>query len=137
MSDKREEHSEKRATVDHQTVPLAEERAELTTEKVVDRRVRITRTTHADEKILETELSQEEVVIEHVIKNEPVEEGQIPQVRQEGEILIIPVIEEQVEIIRRYVLKEEVHVRKIKNTETHQEKVILRRQEFTLSRDEE
>lgn len=120
-----------------QTLPLAEEQAEITKTKVVDRRVRLTRTTHSDEKVLETELSQEQVIVEHVIKNEPVDENNIPQVREEGDILIIPVVEEQVEIIKRYVLKEEVHIRKVKKTELYQEKVILRRQEFDISTDEE
>lgn len=120
-----------------QTLSLAEEQAEITKTKVVDRRVRLTRTTHSDEKVLETELSQEQVIVEHVIKNEPVDENKIPQVREEGDILIIPVVEEQVEIIKRYVLKEEVHIRKVKKTELYQEKVILRRQEFDISTDEE
>lgn len=136
MSDKHDDNETTKPGAE-QTLTLAEEQAEITKTKVVDRRVRLTRTTHAEEKVLETELSQEQVVVEHVLKNVPVEENNIPQVREEGDTLIIPVIEEQVEIIRRYVLKEEVHIRKVKKTEPYQETVILRRQEFDISTDEE
>lgn len=136
MSDKHDDNETTKPGAE-QTLTLAEEQAEITKTKVVDRRVRLTRTTHAEEKVLETELSQEQVVVEHVLKNVPVEENNIPQVREEGDTLIIPVIEEQVEIIRRYVLKEEVHIRKVKTTEPYQETVILRRQEFDISTDEE
>lgn len=136
MSDKHDDNETTKPGAE-QTLTLAEEQAEITKTKVVDRRVRLTRTTHSEEKVLETELSQEQVVVEHVLKNVPVEENNIPQVREEGDTLIIPVIEEQVEIIRRYVLKEEVHIRKVKKTEPYQETVILRRQEFDISTDEE
>lgn len=136
MSDKHDDNETTKPGAE-QTLTLAEEQAEITKTKVVDRRVRLTQTTHAEEKVLETELSQEQVVVEHVLKNVPVEENNIPQVREEGDTLIIPVIEEQVEIIRRYVLKEEVHIRKVKTTEPYQETVILRRQEFDISTDEE
>lgn len=122
------EHSE--------TIPLAEEQAEVSTQRVVDRRVRIQRSTTSAEKLLEAELWHEEVEIKHVEKNEPVEEGYFPQVRHEGDVLIVPVIEEQVEIIRRYVLKEEVHIHKLKKSEQFQQTVTLRSQEIEISKED-
>lgn len=120
----------------HQTIPLAEEQAEVSTQRVVDRRIRINRSTTTAEQLLETELWHEEVEIKHVEKNEPVEEGYFPQVRQEGDVLIVPVIEEQVEIIRRYVLKEEVHIHKLKKSEQFQQKVTLRSQEIEINKED-
>ncbi|WP_435927509.1 DUF2382 domain-containing protein [Dryocola sp. BD613] len=119
------------------TVSLAEERVELGTKKVVDRRVRLKRSTRAEEKLIETELTHEDVVIERVAKNEAVKAGNIPQVRQEGDVTIIPIIEERIEIIKYYVLTEEVHVIKNLRTETHQENIILRSQEINISTEDE
>ena len=105
----------------HEIIPLAEEQAEATT---------------TAEKLLETELWHEEVEIKHIEKNETLEEGYFPQVRQEGDVLVVPVIEEQVEIIRRHILKEEVHIHKLKKNEQFQQKVTLRSQEIEISKED-
>ncbi|GLR11083.1 hypothetical protein COO59_15130 [Mixta theicola] len=123
-------------TEQHEAIPLAEEQAAVSTQRVVDRRIRIDRSTTTAEKLLEAELWHEEVEIEHVEKNEPVTEGYFPQVRQEGDVLIVPVIEEQVEIIRHYVLKEEVHIHKLKKSEQFQQKVTLRSQEIEINKED-
>ncbi|AUY23981.1 MAG: DUF2382 domain-containing protein [Mixta calida] len=120
----------------HEIIPLAEEQAEVTTTRVVDRRIRIHRSTTTAEKLLETELWHEEVEIKHIEKNETLEEGYFPQVRQEGDVLVVPVIEEQVEIIRRHILKEEVHIHKLKKNEQFQQKVTLRSQEIEISKED-
>lgn len=125
--------TEKDLTSSKNTVSLAEERVELGTEKVVDRRVRLTRSTRTDEKFIETELTHEEAVIERVSKNEAVKPGNIPQARQEGDVTIIPIIEERIEIVKYYVLTEEIHIIKKLRTETHQENITLRSQEINIS----
>ncbi|MGD8205884.1 YsnF/AvaK domain-containing protein [Pantoea sp. FN0305] len=125
-----------KVTEQHEAIPLAEEQAEVSTQRVVDRRIRISRSTTTAEKLLETELWHEEVKIEHIEKNEPVEAGYFPEVRQEGDVLIVPVIEEQVEIIRHYILKEEVHIHKLKKSEQFQQKVTLRSQEIEINKED-
>jgi len=129
--------TEKEQARSENTVPLAEERVELGTKKVVDRRGRITRSTRADEKLLETELTHQDAVIKRVLKNEAVKPGNIPQIRQEGDVTIIPVFEERVEIVKYYVLTEEVHVIKNLRKETHQENITLRSQEINISTEDE
>ncbi len=129
--------TEKELTSPKNTVSLAEERVELGTKKVVDRRVRITRSTRADEKLIEAELTHEDALIKRISINEAVSPGNIPQVRQEGEVTIIPVIEERVEIVKYYVLTEEIHVIKKIRKETHQENIILRSQEINISTEDE
>ncbi|MDY0922613.1 DUF2382 domain-containing protein [Leclercia sp. CFBP8987] len=115
------------------TVTLAEERLELGTKKVVDRRVRITRATRVDEKNITAELTQENADIKRFAKNEVLEAQNIPQIRQEGDVTIIPIIEERVEIIKHYVLTEEIHIIKKRSTERHQEIITLRSQEIIIS----
>jgi len=119
------------------TVTLAEERVELGTKKVVDRRVRITRATRVDEKNITAELTQENADIKRFAKNEVLEAQNIPQIRQEGDVTIIPIIEERVEIIKHYVLTEEIHIIKKRSTERHQEIIRLRSQEIIISTEDE
>jgi len=119
------------------TVTLAEERVELGTKKVVDRRVRITRATRVDEKNITAELTQENADIKRFAKNEVLEAQNIPQIRQEGDVTIIPIIEERVEIIKHYVLTEEIHIIKKCSTERHQEIITLRSQEIIISTEDE
>lgn len=119
------------------TVTLAEERLELGTKKVVDRRVRITRATRVDEKNITAELTQENADIKRFAKNEVLKAQNIPQIRQEGDVTIIPIIEERVEIIKHYVLTEEIHIIKKRSTERHQEIITLRSQEIIISTEDE
>jgi stress response protein YsnF len=77
-------------------------------------------------------LQHEKVEVERVPVDRPVEA--IPSVRQEGDVTIIPVVEEVVKIERHLVLKEEVHIRRVKQTERYQETITLRRQEAVISR---
>ncbi|WP_194208392.1 YsnF/AvaK domain-containing protein [Superficieibacter sp. 1612_C1] len=118
------------------TMPLAEEKIAVSKEKIVDRRIQISRKTVSDEEIIEAELTREEAIIHRVTKNEIIQPDNIPTARQEGDVYIIPVIREEVEIIRRQVLVEEIHVKKILTNEHFQESVVLRRQELDISTDE-
>ena len=59
----------------------------------------------------------------------------VPPIRQEGDITIIPVVEEIVVVERRLVLKEEVRVRRMSKKEQHQETVVLRQQEAVVTRE--
>lgn len=118
------------------TMPLAEEKIAVSKEKIVDRHIQISRKTVSDEEIIEAELTREEAIIHRVTKNEIIQPDNIPTARQEGDTYIIPVIREEVEIIRRQVLVEEIHVKKILTNEHFQESVVLRRQELDISTDE-
>lgn len=121
---------------DEATLKLAEEQVEITKHRHVDAKVELHRTTHSRDELLETELTRENVEILHIPRGEVVNDDSLPQVRQEGDVLIIPVIEEEVEIIRRKVLKEEVHIIKHQATEKFRQSVTLRNQEVTITKDE-
>jgi stress response protein YsnF len=55
-------------------------------------------------------------------------------VREEGDTIIIPIVEEVLTIERRLVLKEEVRIRRIRETERYQERVTLRKQQAVVNR---
>lgn len=114
---------------------LSEEQVSVDRERKIDAVFRLTRTTQAREEVVEAELMHEQVEIRHVLRNQILEEGIIPQVREEHGVLIIPVIEEQIEVIRRQVLKEEIHVITRTTSEKYRQKVILRQQDVTIVKD--
>lgn len=123
------------ASGEEQRLPLIEENATLDKARVLDSRISIERTTTSAEELLETELARDEVEIKHIAKNQLVEDDYSAEVRYEGDLLIIPVIEERVEIIRRKVLKEEIHIRKVKTVEPYQQNVLIRSQEVKIRKE--
>jgi uncharacterized protein (TIGR02271 family) len=78
-------------------------------------------------------LASEHVEIERTPMNKRVEAA--PAVRQEGDTIVIPIIEEILVVERHLMLKEEVRVRRVHSNENYRERVTLRRQEATITRD--
>ena len=56
------------------------------------------------------DVKHDEIAVERIAINRPVEDGQVPAVRHEGETLIIPVLEEVLVTEKRLMLVEEIHV---------------------------
>src|SRR5271154_3020646 len=98
-------------------IPLLEEELSVAKRVVETARVRVSRITHDHEQIVEEMLQHEKVEVERVPVGRPVDA--MPSIRQEGDVTIIPVVEEVLKVERRLVLKEEVHIRRIKTTERH------------------
>ena len=115
------------------TLALQEER--LTVSKRVRRtRVRASRGTVERHVAVDEPVAKEEVVIKRVPIGREVDE--VPPVRVENGVTIVPVVEEEVVVLRRLILKEEVHLERVRTTERHVETVTLRRQEVTVTRTE-
>ena len=54
--------------------------------------------------------------------------------REDGDTLIIPIVEEVVVVQRRLVLKEEVRVRRKRETQPYRQCVVVRKQEAVITR---
>jgi len=117
---------------DQEVIPLHEEQVSIGTRRVVTGRVKVATVTHSREELVEQLLRKERVEIERVPVGQVVQE--VPQVREEGDVTIIPVVEETVFVQRRLVLKEEVRIRRTYETQNYQERVALRRQEAVITR---
>ena len=52
--------------------------------------------------------------------------SEAPQTRQDGDTLIVPILEEVLVVEKRLILKEELHIRKHSSERTEQHKVRLR-----------
>lgn len=113
-------------------IPIIEEKAILGKQVVETGKVRISKRISEHEELIDEPLFREEVTVERVPINQYVD--QAPQVRQEGDVMIIPVVQEQLVMQKRLVLVEELRVRK-QIIETHQpQSVTLRREEIDVSR---
>jgi uncharacterized protein (TIGR02271 family) len=122
-------------TAAEEVLKLAEEQVTLSKQKVVDGRVTVTRFTSEHDEVINTLLNREKVEVEHVAKTQRVES--MPDIREENGVLIIPVVEEEVEVIRRLVLKEELHIRKVQESVPFQEVVTRRKQHVKVEKDDD
>ena len=121
------------ATNEQETVvQLLEEELSVDKRVIETGRVKVSRVTHSHEQIVDELLHHEKVEVERIPVDRPIEV--MPSIRQEGDVTIVPVVEEILKVERGLVLKEEVHIRRIKTIERHQQQVTLRRQEATVSR---
>ncbi len=111
---------------------LAEEQAVVSRRVVAGATVRVATTTSVREQQIDEALSRETIEIERVPVGRVVEAT--PDIRQEGDVTIVPVMEEVLVVERRLVLKEEVRIRRVRTAEAHRETVRLRFQEATVTR---
>jgi uncharacterized protein (TIGR02271 family) len=118
---------------DDTVLRLHEEQLSVTSERVVSGRVRISTKTHEHEALVDELLASEHVEIHR----QPVDRhvSIMPEVRTEGDVIIVPVVEEKLFVERRLVLKEEIHVRRVRETERFQDRVVLRSQEAVIDRE--
>ncbi len=127
--------NELESPVDHSretVIPLFEEALSVSRRVVPTSRVQVSRVTHTHEHLVDELLERERVEVERVAIDKPVDH--MPSVREEGDYLIFPVVEEVLKIERVLVLKEEVRIRRVKGTERYQERVTLRKQEAVVNR---
>jgi uncharacterized protein (TIGR02271 family) len=89
-------------------IPVVEEEVVAGARPVKSGGVRVDK--HVDQRIrrVQVPLLHEEVEVRRVPVNKVVKEA--PSVRRQGEVVIVPVVEEELIITKRLVLKEEIHL---------------------------
>lgn len=112
-------------------IPLAEERLSVS-KRPVERRVRIRTVTEDVPASFTEELHSERVEVQHHRVER--ELTGMPNIRTEGDVTIIPVVEERLVIEKRLFLVEEVHVRRLDGVERIEQPVTLRRQRVVVDR---
>ena len=80
----------------------------------------------------ELTLMREEVEVERVSVNRPVDEAE--PVRYEGEVMVIPRYEEVLVVSKQLVLVEELRVRTVRSERREPQQVTLRREELSVER---
>jgi len=113
-------------------LPLYAEEISVSKRVEATNRIQVSTVTHAHEELVEALLAREEAQVERVAVGRPVDA--VPPVREEGDTIVIPVVEEILLAERRLMLKEEVRIRRVRQTIRSQERVILRKQEAVVTR---
>lgn len=113
-------------------LPIIEESVTLEKRDVVTERVRVqTRTTTEDE-LVSAALERTDVGVTRVPVDREIDAA--PPIRTEGDVTIIPVVEEILVLEKRLVLREEIHVRQTAITENVELPVTLRKQHAVIDR---
>jgi uncharacterized protein (TIGR02271 family) len=118
--------------MDEAVVPVLAEELVVDTKAVPVGGIRVHRRVLEHEEEIELPLMREHLDIRRVILNQDVE-GPLP-VRQDGDTIIVPIVEEVLIVEKRFRLKEEVHMTRRAFEEMHRERVVVRRQEAEIER---
>jgi stress response protein YsnF len=113
-------------------VPLAEEEVRISKREVTTGTVQVRTEVHVREEVSETTLNEEVVEVTRVPVDRVVDD--VPIVRTEGDLTIVPILEEVAVVVKRLVLKEEVHIRRRRRTKDVAIPVELRRERAVVER---
>ncbi len=116
-------------------IPVMAERIDVARRVTETGVVRVRKVVHEREEVVDRAVTRETVSVERVPIGRMVDAPMEP--RQEGDTLVIPVLEELLVVERRLVLKEEVRIVRQRVTEpAAPQRVTLRREEIVVERDE-
>jgi uncharacterized protein (TIGR02271 family) len=106
------ESTETNPQINHErlVIPVIQEEVTVDKQVIEAGTVRISKRISEHEEVIDVPLFHEEVSVERVPVNLFVEA--LPPVRQEGDTMVIPVVEEQIVIQKKLLLVEELRVRK-------------------------
>lgn len=137
MTNDRQDDSHPRkagATVAEERVPVVEERLTIGRETREGRTVSVRTRTVTEDVTLAEPVTRERISVERVPVGQVVEE--VPPVREDGDLTVVPVVEERARVVVELVLTEEIHLRRHREQQMHEETVTLRRTEIDIAEDE-
>lgn len=113
-------------------LPVMEEQVSVGREKRITGKVRVSTHTETVERSLPVDLTDVEVEVTRVPVDRKIDTA--PEVVAEGNLTIIPVIEERLVVTRELYLVEEVHIRRVERRETAEVPVTTRHQTVSVQR---
>lgn len=119
---------------DEVRLPLVEESAIVAKRTVETGRVRVGIEVDEREELIRDLLMREDVRIERVAVGRQVDE--IPQPRTDGDVIIIPIVDEVAVVEKRLVLREELRIVRVRSVEPVEQRVTLRSTRAVIERDE-
>jgi uncharacterized protein (TIGR02271 family) len=123
-----EQAAEREAVV----VPVVEEELEVGKRTVETGGVRVRKVVREREETVRVPLTREEVEVQRVAVNRVVD-GDVA-VRYEGDVMIVPVVEEVLVVEKRRMLREELHITRRRHVQTETQRISLRGEEATVER---
>ena len=116
--------------LDQQVLRLHAESVQINRRTIDTGTVEVAVVTRFRDQLIDETLSSTTAHVEHVPVGRIVDE--MPQVREEGDLMIVPIVEEIV--VTRLFLREELHITRTTTTRRHQDTVSLRSEEAVVTR---
>jgi uncharacterized protein (TIGR02271 family) len=117
-----------------QTIELIEEEISIGVRSVETGKVRVDVKVNTEERLVEQVLERQEVAVTRVPVNRTVDTR--PEIRHEGDTMIVPLVEEVLVVEKRLILREELHIQTRVIQRTENIPVTLRSEEAVVTRDE-
>lgn len=115
---------------DDQVISVVEEFANVSVERRDAGGVRVRLVTDEVNDLHQIDLSSERVEITRLPVDREIDA--IPAPREDGDLLIVPVVEERAVVVTKLFLTEEIHIRRNRQTDQVQVPVTLRRQQAVI-----
>ncbi len=113
-------------------IPLHDESVTVGKQRVERSRVRVTTRVSEHETTVRESLEHEEATVTRVPIDREIDAH--PGIRQEGDVTVIPLVEEVLVVERRLMLREELHIRKNRRTVEVEQPITLRSEEAVVER---
>ena len=114
------------------SVPVIEEELEVGKRRVEGDRVSVRTVARERTELVEQPLESTEVEIERIAIDREIDTA--PDIRNDGDTMIIPVVEERLVVEKRLFLREEIHVHRRRVVTQFRQNVTLRSQEVVVER---
>lgn len=114
-------------------LPLVEEIATIQKREVATGKVQVRTVTDTAEELARASLQSTAVEVTRVPIDQVVDTA--PEIRTEGDVTIVPVLEEVLVVTKQLVLKEELHIRRRVESEAVEVPVTLRKQRAVVERE--
>ena len=116
-------------------LPILEETLHVSKREVVTGRVRVRTVTDLSEERVRQELSGQHVEVERVPVDVLIErDAAPPEPRTEGDVTIVPILEEVLVVEKRLLLKEELRITRHRTTNVTEVAIPLRKQRAEVNR---
>lgn len=113
-------------------IPLLAEQLKIERQKVLTGGVRVHKTVNERTETVDQPTLREELEIQRVNINRFISEP--PAVRYEGDVMIVPLLEEVLVIEKKLVLREEIRITKRRETLRNPQQFVVRREDATLEK---
>ncbi len=111
-------------------IPLLEEQLNIARKKVLTGGVRVHKKVSERTETVDEPTFREEIEFERVAVNQFVD--QPPAVRYEGDVMIVPLLEEVLVVEKKLVVREEIRIKKRSETVRTPQQIVLRSESATL-----
>ena len=117
---------------DRHVIPIVEETVRVDKRQTVSGKVRVRTEVDSVEQVVRQTLTGETVEVTRVPVDQRI--AQIPEIRTENGVTILPIVEERLVVEKQLFLKEELHIRRNITTETVEVPVNLRSERAVVER---